>query len=146
MSLCRTDEVLLRNIWLPSPWDKLAQAELSAVVCGSQTSQAEIRLGLVPLQPWDGPSPLGAHGMPIRERCGGERGSGLFLTALTVRLAHVGLRNAAEYIPTRDRCMENPFFNFWQKGIGMQLGKLQTHAHPANFCNNRKLVTVNSGK
>jgi len=38
------------------------------------------------------------------------------------------------------------FLIFWQKGIGMQLGKLQTHAHSANFCNNRKLVTVNSGK
>lgn len=49
-------------------------------------------------------------------------------------------------IPTRDRCVENPFFNFWQKGIGMQLGKLQTHNDFANFCNNRKLVTVNSGK
>lgn len=36
----------------------------------------------------------------------------MFLTTLTVRLASVGLRNVAEYIPTCDRCMENPFFNF----------------------------------
>lgn len=65
---------------------------------------------------------------------------------LTKSLASVGVRNVFRCISTRDRCVENPFFNFWQKGIGMQLGKLQTHNDFANFCNNRKLVTVNSGK
>lgn len=65
---------------------------------------------------------------------------------LTRTLASVEERNVVKHIPTCDRCMENLFFSFWQKGIGMQLGKLQTHTHFANFCNNRKLVTVNSGK
>lgn len=73
---------LHRNIWLPSPWDKSAQAELSAVVCSSQANEVKIRLGIVPLycSPVMAPSPLGAHRMPIRGCFDGESGLGIFLT------------------------------------------------------------------
>lgn len=140
--------MLHRNIWLPSSWDKSAQAELSAVVCSTQANQVKIRLGIVPLccSPKMSPSPLDAFGCPSENALMEREFRHIPSDSLTARLASVRVRSVVKYIPTCDRCMENPFFNFWQKGIGMQLGKLQTHAHSANFCNNRKLVTVNSGK
>lgn len=79
--LCRSDEVLHRNIWLPSSWDKLAQAKLSAVMRSSQANQVKIWLGIVPshCSPVRAPSPLGAHGVPLRGCFDGERELGIFL-------------------------------------------------------------------
>lgn len=102
---CRSDEVLHRNIWLPSSWDKLAQA----VVCSTQANQVKIRLGIVPpcCSPVMSPS-LDAYGMPIRERLDGERDfRHIPNDSLTARLASVGVRSVVKYVPTCDRCMEN---------------------------------------